>query len=399
MARFGDGLEVDLDLVRAAERASACALEPLAGRAPDLACVFVCGDDPAECADALVRAGELTGAGTTIGCTAGGVIGGRRAVEVAPSVSVWAGVLPAVRRRAFHLEVLRTGDGLAVLGIPRPAAAGQVVAVLLADPYSFPVDGFVERSNDLLTGVPFVGGVATGLRGAGSTRLLVDGQVHERGAVGVLLEGLQERLVAAATLVSQGCRPIGPPMTVTAAEGNALLGLAGQPALERLEQLVQALPPEDQALASRGLHLGIAMDEYVEEHARGGFLIRGVIGADEQRGALLVGDVVEVGRTVQFQVRDAASASADLAQALRRLRAEGPLDPVEGALLFSCNGRGSGLFTSADHDLLAVRAGLTTGGVAGFFAAGEIAPVGGRNHLHGFTASLLALGSPRPGAT
>jgi small ligand-binding sensory domain FIST len=261
--------------------------------------------------------------------------------------------------------------------------------VLLADPWSFPADGFVERSNEALAGLPIVGGLGTGPRGAGSTRLLIDGRVVERGAVGVLLGGP----VAARTLVSQGCRPIGPPMTVTAAEGNVLLGLAGERAVDKLEQILALLDPRDQALATQGLHIGIAVDEYAEEHDRGDFLIRGVLGADRNNGGIVIGDVVETGRTVCFQVRDAESADEDLEQLLDRFRAQSGFDSVEGALLFSCNGRGAQLFGSADHDVLAVRSGLATTGVGGFFAAGEIGPIGGRNHLHGFTASVLAFGS------
>src|SRR3954468_12353884 len=388
MARFGDGLATDGDLVRAAETAVRQALDPLAGRTPDLVCVFVSGEEPDACGEALVRAAEVSGAAASVGCTAAGVIGGGRGVEAESAVSVWAGVLPDVHVRTFHLEVMRADAGLAVVGLPE-RADDDAVTVLFADPWSFPADGFVERSNEALTGLPIVGGLAGGHRGAGSTRLLVDGRVVERGAVGALLGGP----VAARTLASQGCRPIGPAMTVTAAEGNVLLGLAGEQAIDKLEAVLKLLDPRDQALASQGLHIGIAVDEYAEEHDRGDFLIRGVLGADRSNGGLVIGDVVEVGRTVGFQVRDAESADDDLSQLLGRFRDKSGFDSVEGALLFSCNGRGAHLFGSADHDVLAVRRGLSTTGVAGFFAGGEIGPVGGRNHVHGFTASVLAFGS------
>jgi small ligand-binding sensory domain FIST len=388
MARFGDGLASDSDVVRAAEHAARQSVEPLAGRTPDLVCVFVSAEDPGACAAAAARAAEVAGAQASIGCTAGGVIGAAHAVEGASAVSVWAAVLPNVHVRTFHLEVMRADAGLAVVGLPE-RSNDDSVAVLLADPWSFPADGFVERSNDAISGLPIVGGLASGPRGAGSTRMLIDGRVVERGAVGVVLGGP----VAARALVSQGCRPIGPPMTVTAAEGNVLLQLAGERALDKLESVLKLLDPRDQALASQGLHIGIAADEYVDEHDRGDFLIRGVLGGERSTGGIVIGDVVDVGRTVCFQVRDAESADEDLQQLLERFRDRSGFDSVEGALLFSCNGRGAGLFGSAEHDVLAVRQGLATAGVAGFFAAGEIGPVGGRNHLHGFTASVLAFGS------
>jgi small ligand-binding sensory domain FIST len=387
VARCGDGLAVDADLVRAAEVATRQALDPLAGRDPDLVAVFACGPEPDDVAAALERAAELSGARSSLGCSGAGVIGAGRGVELTSSVSVWAAALPGTRLRTFHLEVLRSSESIAVVGMP-VRQPDDAVAVLLPDPYSFPIDAFVEQANEAMPGLFLTGGLATGLRGAGSTRLLVDGQVHDRGAVGVVLDGS----VPARPLVSQGCRPVGPAMTVTASDGNVLLGLAGVPALGKLEQVITGLAPEDQALASRGLQIGIAMDEYADEHGSGDFLVRGVAGADEDRDGIVVGDVVEVGRTVRFQVRDADAADADLVAALAGFRKRGGIDPVVGALLFSCNSRGTGLFASADHDVLAVRRGLGTSGVAGFFAAGEIGPVGGRNHLHGFTASVLAFG-------
>jgi small ligand-binding sensory domain FIST len=388
VARFGDGLAVDADLVHAAEVAAVAARTPLGGLSPDLACVFVCGSDPDQVGEALQRAAGVLRARTVIGCSASGVIGAAQGIEATSAVSVWAAVLPGVRVRAFHLEVIRTSGGMAILGLPEGEAADEV-AVVIADPYSFPADGFVEQANDAL-GLPLVGGLATGTRGAGSTRLLIDGRVVDRGAVGVVLGGP----VGAQAMVSQGCRPIGPAMTVTAAEGNMLLELAGVPAISKLEQVISSLSSNDQALASDGLQVGIAMDEYVEEHERGDFLVRGILGLDKARGGIAIGDVVPVGRTVRFQVRDAASADDDLRAMLVELRRG--FSAFEGALLFSCNGRGSNLFTSADHDVLAIRQGLATSGIAGFFAGGEIGPVGNRNHLHGFSASVLVFGSPRP---
>ncbi|MEX2291313.1 MAG: FIST N-terminal domain-containing protein [Mycobacteriales bacterium] len=384
MACFGDGLAIGGDLLHAAEEATARALVPLGGRAPDLLCVFVAGADPEDVAAAFGHAAQVSAAGATIGCSAGGVIGGAHGVEGRAAVSVFAAVLPDVRLRAFHLEVLTSEEGAAVIGLPEPD--GDDVAVLLADPYSFPAEGFLDQVNVALPGLPVVGGLAGGARGAGSTRLLVDGRVVDRGAVGVLVQGAGLR-----TIVSQGCRPVGPPMTVTAAAGNVLRELAGVPALQRLEQLLAELSPADQALARSGLQIGIAMDEYAEEHD---FLVRAILGVERETGGVVVGDLVEVGRTVRLQVRDADAADADLRALLAGYRRVSRDTPAGGVLLFSCNGRGAHLFGAshggADHDPALVREELAAPGIAGFFAGGELGPVGGRNHLHGFTASVLA---------
>lgn len=387
MARFADGLAADADLVRAAERAVDEALAALGGRSPDLACIFVSGAEPDEVAAAGRRAMQRCDAKSSIGCSGPGVLASGRAIEAASAVAVWCAVLPEVRVRTFHLEVLPSEEGMAVVGLPE-RVEDDVVGVLLADPWSFPVDGFVSRSNEALTGLPFVGGCATGWRGRGSTRLFINGEAVDRGAVGALLSGP----VGARAVVSQGCRPIGPAMTVTAADGNVLLELAGVPALDKLEQVLFELDPESQALAATGLQVGIAMDEYADVHGLGDFLVRGIAGSDADRRGLVVGDLVPVGRTVQFQLRDAGAADDDLRRTLRTFRA-GSLDTVEGALLFSCNGRGAEMFAAADHDVVVLGEELAVDAVAGFFAAGEIGPVGGRNHMHGLTASVLAFGS------
>ena len=179
-------------------------------------------------------------------------------------------------------------------------------------------------------------------------------------------------------------------MTVTRCEGNVVLELAGRPALQRLEDLLRSLPPEDQAIAGSGLQIGVVHDEYADEHQQGDFLIRNLVRVDVDRGALVVADDVEVGQTVSFQLRDPAAASADLRRALGEVGVRRPpAGRAAGALLFSCNGRGEDFFSTSDHDALAVRDELGGAEVAGYFAAGEIGPVAGRNHLHGFSASLV----------
>ena len=390
--RCGTGLGVGPDLLRCALDAASQANEALGGAVPDLALVFVNGADHAVIEAALQLAGERLGARTTVGCTGYGVLAAGRAAEDTVAVGVWAAVLPGARLRAFHLEVLRTADSVAVVGLPT-SRDDDVVGIALADPWTFPADAFVAGSAQALDGLPLVGGLAHGPRGAGSVRLLVDGRVVERGAVGVLLGGD----VDARAVVSQGCRPVGPPMTVTAAEGNIVLGLAGAPAVDKMHEVLASLPPQDQELAARGLQVGLALDEYLEDPGQGDYLVRGVVGVDGDRGGLAVGDLVDVGQTVRFQVRDAAAASADLRTVLARFRAEADFaaDPPAGALLFSCNGRGRAFFDSADHDVQLVGSVLGTAAVGGFMASGEIGPVAGRNHLHGQSATVLAFGGAR----
>lgn len=377
--RFGDGLAVGPDLVGAAEVALLQALGGIGGAVPDLLVVFVApgvGQGPDQAAAAGRRVMEAGGARATIGATASGVIGDGQGQEHGPAVAVWAAVLPGARITPYRLQATRVGENLHVGGLPTPGSDDRV-ALVLADPATFPVGPFLERSNVSMPGFPLLGGLAGG---PGAARLFCDGEVVERGGVGVVLSGD----AGVRTVVSQGCRPIGPPMVVTRADRHVLLELAGSPAYGRLVEILRGLPVEEQELASRGLHLGIAMDEYADHHGRGGFLVRGVVGVDPAAGAVAVGDTVEVGQTVRFQVRDAVGAGEDLTELL-----DGGAHPARGALLFSCHGRGATMFDTADHDVATVRRALGPDGVGGFFADGEIGPVGGRNHLHGFTASVL----------
>lgn len=383
MARFADAFALGDDLTRAAKEATEAAIAQLDGPAT-LVFAFVSGDDPLAAGFAGEQVARSAAPAPVIGCTGTGVMGAGRGAEGVGGVSVLAGSIPDLRLRTFHLEVIRTPEGMAVVGLPN-ARADDTAMVLFADPHSFPVDGFVERSNDSLKGLPLVGGLAAGSRGPGSTRLFVDGHVVDRGAVGMLLGGN----VRAHAVVSQGCRPVGPPMVVTKANENLILELAGMPAVAKLEQIIADLTPLDQALASSGLQFGVAMDEYAEEHEHGDFLIRSMISIDHESQGIVVGGLVEVGRTVRFQVRDAETAESDLASTLLRLRAEHSKSVIDGALLVSCNGRGQRLYGGSHHDVRAVRDGLGGVPVAGFFAGGEIGPVAARNFLHGFTASVL----------
>jgi len=208
--------------------------------------------------------------------------------------------------------------------------------------------------------------------------LVLNGEVVADGAVGVLLDAN----TAATTLVSQGCRPVGQPLVVTRAERNVIYEIAGRPALERLQELAASLSPDDRRLLAAGVHLGRVMDESRAEFGRGDFLVRQVVGADREAQSLAVGDEIEVGTTIQFHVRDADSADEDLRALLTGASSS-------AALVFTCNGRGTHLFDAPHHDASAINSQLDGGATSGMFCAGEVGPIGGRNFVHGFTASVL----------
>jgi small ligand-binding sensory domain FIST len=313
---------------------------------------------------------------TMIGCTAVGVAGGAVEVEDGPGLSVLAASFGAGRIDAIALESTETEDGLAISGWPDNVPARGTL-LMLADPFSFPVGDFLALCNARVPEVTVVGGLASAGMRPGTNRLVVNDRILHGGAVALMCSDD----VPVRAVVSQGCRPIGTPLTVTRAERNLMYELAGQPAMQRLQELVQSSSDDERELMRNGLHLGMVVDEHKLDFARGDFLIRNVLGADQDSGAIAVGDHVDVGTTVQFQVRDADAASEDLSELLDAVTGE-------AALLFTCNGRGTHLFDVPNHDVLTVEEALGAVPLAGAFCAGEIGPIGGHNFLHGFTASV-----------
>ena len=344
------------------------------GPGPDLAVVFVSAIHVDHMVDIVETVRHALAPGALIGTTAVSVVGGAREVEEHPAISLWAGTTGAVR--TVRLEAVRTVEGTSLHGIDDDELAAASTLVLLADPFSFPVDDVIEILRRRAPHVAIIGGMASAGFAPGANRLAIDGDVHADGAVGVLLGPDQ----AVTTVVSQGCRPIGDPLVVTRAEGNVVHEIAGQPALTRLDELFQSLGEDERQLVQQGLHIGRVIDEHRAEFGRGDFLVRNVLGADRDTGAIAIGDVVEVGATVQFHVRDADSADEDLRELLTGKGAE-------GALVFTCNGRGMRLFGEPDHDAELIDS-ITRGATAGMFCAGEIGPVGARSFVHGFTASV-----------
>jgi small ligand-binding sensory domain FIST len=376
--RIGAGLSTSTSAWDAAAEASRLARGGVLGHADvDLAFLFLSPAHLEEAESAAEAVREELAPRHLLGCVAEGVVAGTRELEDGPGVAVWAGALPAAEIDCFHVAAEEAGDGLEAAGLPvleRPS-----LVALLVDPFTFPVVPLLTRLNEMDEPVPLVGGMAAGGRQPGAQALILDGEMHREGAVGAVVSG-----IPVLTVVSQGCRPIGREATITRCEENIVYELAGQPALERLRREIASLSAEEQALAARGLLVGIVIDENRPEYDAGDFLMRGLLGADEETGALALGDRVRVGQTLRFFARDAASADADLRRALGAVRGERPA----GALLFTCNGRGTSMFPEPDHDARLVAEVLGTPALAGFFCGGEIGPVGGKAFLHGFTATL-----------
>ncbi|QDU93509.1 FIST signal transduction protein [Lignipirellula cremea] len=378
-----------LSLLENAEQAVAevCqALQAELSEPPAFAVVFVSADRAAEMEAIAALLRETLKVEVLLGCTAESLVGSGREVEGQTGLSVWAACLPGVTLTPMRLSFERSPDGGAILGWPVSMADSWPEGsslLMLADPFSFPADALLETLADNRPNAVVAGGMASGAGAPGESRLILGGEVFTSGAVGVLVAGVPVR-----TIVSQGCRPIGKPYVITKAERNVIHELGGKPAYEQLKQLFSELPTHEQQMAQRGLHVGRVVNEYQESFSQGDFLVRNVVGVDPEEGSIAIGDYVRVGQTVQFQIRDGESADIELRQMLAAVEAPAP----GAALLFTCNGRGTRLFQEPHHDAQCIGDAFGPIPLAGFFAAGEIGPVGGRNFTHGFTASVVLFG-------
>lgn len=327
-----------------------------------------------------------------LGCSAEGVIWREQEIEGMPAIALVAAHLPGVQVSPFMLQPTDTDWPKLLLDsdeFHRAVDAPQDTRlfILLGDPFSTPMADVLEAFNLNYGGIPVVGGMASGaLRPLGNT-LWVNEQLTQEGAVGVALAGA----VDVDVIVSQGSRPIWRPFKVSSAHSNVIFSLEGRPPLAWIQDLISELTEEDRLLLQNGLFVGRSIKPGQETLGRGDFLIRGVIGVDQQNGAIAIGDSIMDGETIQFHLRDALTAKEDLemmliTQAFRQ--------PPSGALLFSCNGRGTRLYDHPNGDISVIQASLKGMHLAGFFCAGEIGPIGEANFLHGNTASL-AIFRPR----
>ncbi|HJN77564.1 MAG TPA: FIST N-terminal domain-containing protein [Myxococcota bacterium] len=328
---------------------------------------------------------ECCGSATLIGCSGGGIIGGGREVEKAPALSVIAACLPDVACRPFLLtDVPNPSDWYERLGVE---PEHEPAFLLLPDPFSMDPMALSASLDAAYPRAVTVGGLASGGRGPGEHVLLFEDSVVDEGCVGVALHGD----VVVDSLVAQGCRALGEPHRITRGQGSLVAELDGKPAVNVLDELFTDLDILERTLFASSPMVGLSVDADREAYRPGDFLIRHLAGLDRDRGVIAVGGRVETGQVLQFHLRDRHASTVDLSDLLRR-QAQRP--QAQGALLFSCLGRGEGFYGEHDHDSNLMREHLGDVPLGGFFCNGEIGPVHGRTWLHGYTSSF-ALFRPR----
>lgn len=320
-------------------------------------------------------------AGTLIGCSGAGIIGDAREIENRPAVSVTAAELPGVTCKTFRVapDALPSDPDAwrARIGIDHPTGL-----LVLADPFTSNVQDLIAELDAAFPRTPKFGGLASGGYASHANWLFANGETFRDGAVGVAFTGN----LAIDTIVAQGCRPIGPPMVVTRCDGNLIHELDGTSPLDVLQSLHSSLDTRDRAMFRHSLFIGIEMKDSLVHH-EGELLVRNIIGLDPEENVLAVAARLRPFQVIRFLLRDARTATEDLVRLLERHRAQGP-GTCDGALLFSCLGRGERLFGEPDHDCRLFQEHLGNIAVGGFFCNGEIGPVGGSTFLHGYTSSF-----------
>jgi len=318
------------------------------------------------------------------GCSGLGLVAAGREEEHASGFSFVLLHLPETQLYPVRLPGLSEEGELNTARLRELAGPGAEHCtgwIVFANPYTLPVEPWLDAWNAAFPGVPALGGLASGGPRGDTAFVFHERELIEGGVALGFAGGVSLR-----SIVSQGCRPVGEPFTITGAEGHLVTTLGSRPAYEVLDQTFGALPPKDRARAQGNLFVGLAMSEYLEEFKTGDFLVRNLIGGDPQAGVLAVGALPRVGQTLQFQLRDRTSADVDLRHLIDALRVEG--SAPFASLVFACSGRGRNLFGDRHHDALALAEGFGPHASAGFFCNGEIGPVGFRNFIHGYTVSV-----------
>ncbi len=385
---FASAISTETDGVKALEAVALKAKAELDGPA-DMALLFVTELYPGlKAADAVGIIRKYLPCPVILGCNTSGVIAGGEEIEGEPAVSLMAMRLPGVKITPFAISPAELES------FESPAKLIETLDIfptekpkflVLADPMSCDVDGWLKLFNGAYPHAPVIGGLASGPALRKPAWMICGGEVYLSGSVGVALSGEVDFEV----IVAQGCRPVGKPYTITKADGHVLLELGGRQPIELLRETLSMLPAEDQALARHSLFAGVVMNEVRAKFQRGDFLIRNIMGVDSNSGALMIGANLRVGQTLQFQLRDAETSDEDIRSLLSTLK-DGDGSP-RGALLVSCCGRGRGLYGAPDHDAGLVQSLKGPLPLAGFFASGELGPVGGKNFVHGYTTSLAVI--------
>ena len=372
------------DTRTAADEVAGALHDALGGKAPDLVILMASFHHTAALPQACDDLRRMLVPGHLLAGTVESVLGDGRELEGIAGMSALA------LRFGAHGHGIRLSSWRTTPWEPIPLSQPEAMAaridagddtkcvIVLADPFSTPSTRLLPAIGGCLGGsrtIPVTGGLLSGASQPTCNRLILDDIVQDAGAIGLTISGNIE----VRTIVSQGCRPVGHPVVVTDCDGNVVTGLEGRPALDTVRDLLSELPESERQLLSGGLLIGRAIDASKKRLGRGDFVVRNVLGVDEDRKAIAIGELPRRGQTIQVHLRDAEASRQDLQLLLDGQQVH---EPPLAAFLVTCNGRGQRFFEVENHDTDIVRQRLGHPPLAGFFAAGEFGPLSGSNFIH-----------------
>lgn len=379
--------------------------------APTLGLLYITdhyADDAQEILDHL--SAELPEVTDWSGTVAVGVAANNAEYFDEPGMSLMLCALPSDQYRVF--------SGVAPLGNSEMTGFEAYTALVHADPRTHELAELVgEMAGRTDTGYLF-GGLSSGRDQSLQFAIGGNGNIRGHGAAGGVFSGgltgvLFGEGVRLVSRVTQGCQPVSREREITEADGNLLLTLDGEPALDVLlaDLNVSLDQPQAAIEAVRATLVGL-VDAGRDGIRRTGdlgddVLVRHIIGLDPTRRGIAIADEVEAGMRMSFCRRSAQAARADLMRICAEIREElepeeqtlataravaageaeaapHPARRVAGAVYVSCSGRGGPHFGAPGAEMQIVRHALGDVPLVGFFAAGEIA----RHRVYGYTGVL-----------
>jgi len=324
---------------------------------------------------------------TIVGCSASGLIADQQEIEGEAGFCIALHHFPETQVRALHLplhlfdtpqrvEQLRTALG--------PAPQDVNAWTLFASSESIGSEAWLPDWDQATERHTTIGGFACADPNGNESTLYLNGAVLTEGAVALGLEGA----VTIEPLVSQGCRPVGSPWIITQAHDNVIHQIGNRPILEVLRDTLENMSHKEQQQARGNIFIGLVLDEYKNNFRAGDFLVRNLAAIDPKTGAVAIATPLRIGQNLQFQIRDATTASADFEQHLQAKAKALSGRAIYGSCLCDCIGRGTSLYGVPDHDVGIIHDIYPDLPIVGLFCNGEFGPSKNRTLLHGYAASL-----------
>lgn len=385
MIHVGVGHSQDISTADAAEHATLMAMGNAGIAKADLAIVFATINYQTEYEQLHQAVQANSSCDELIGCSGMSVLTSGGEFEEEPAIAVMVLRSEQLSAVSFSAKGTESEVGEQIQENIQSAVQDDSLLIIFPDIRAVNPAELVKQIGHDGTALPVVGAAVSGDATGAEMYHWKDAQATEGGATGVLLSGNFNTEIG----VAQGCQPIGKPREVTKADGQIIFELDGEPALENFKGTLQLLTQEDIRRSGGTVFVGIAMDDTNKNPTRGDFLIRNLIGINEEHAALAISEEVKTGQLVQFHLRNPAAAAEEIQAIVAQLAEKTREQSPAFGLYFNCLGRGKGLYGVTNHDINIIQDQFPGLPVIGFFGNSEFAPIGGHNFAHTYTGVFV----------